>query len=93
MTATLPGITETRGTPDYYSVSRPVGKNAYGFVCNVLARDGGDALRIAKAHGLTVPGGSYARRIGRDGYAAALRAAGATVIEHNNLTTKTGNRA
>ena len=59
---------------DYYSVyvkRKP--KDRGNFLCNVLAKSTSDAMRIARAHGHTLPRGSYSVRIGKEGYYAALR--------------------
>lgn len=59
---------------DYYSVRGSKGQ----FVANVLARDSRHALRVARDHVLTVPRGSTAGHIGREGYYRALQRTFAT---------------
>lgn len=59
--------------PDYFAVYSQKAPKAHPlFLCHVQARGKKDALRIARAHGLTIPRWSYAVRIGKQGYYAAL---------------------
>jgi hypothetical protein len=61
--------------PDYFAVYvKKDRKERPRFLVNVLARDRREALKVARAHGLTVPRLSSAHYIGRDGYFASLRA-------------------
>jgi hypothetical protein len=71
-TATLPGIALPQSAPptDYYSIHNDAGR----FVCHVTARSGVDALRIARAHGLTLSRSSSAYRIGLDEYSRRVNA-------------------
>lgn len=70
-------------TKDYYAVYRPRAgsptgrkKNvSYVFLCHVVARDQKHAMKITRDQGHRLPRGSYATRIGREGYYAALRQA------------------
>jgi hypothetical protein len=68
-------------TRDYFAVNRCIGKKHYSFLCHVHATDAEDAMRIARAHGFTLPRGSFARRIGREGYFNALRLAFPPILE------------
>ena len=58
---------------DYFAVNRCVGKKTYRHLCNVRAKDEAHAMKIARNQGFQLPRGSYATRIGRAGYYAALR--------------------
>ena len=56
---------------DYFAIYRPLGKRA-SHLCNVRAYSPADAMRVTRqSHKL--PRGSFARRIGREGYFAMLR--------------------
>jgi hypothetical protein len=71
-------------TTDYFAIYANLGGKRHGerHICNVVARDEAEAVRIAKAQGLSLRErgrGIYAVRIGKAGYAKLLAAAGFTV--------------
>lgn len=57
---------------DYFAVMRCRGKDRFTFVCHASAKSEAEAVKIARRHGFKLPRGSYATRIGRAGYFAAL---------------------
>jgi hypothetical protein len=58
----------------YFSVYVPATKKGRStFLCHANAADERSALKTARKHGLSVGRGSYAIKIGRDGYHQALR--------------------
>lgn len=67
------GLGASPGSEDYFAVNRCIGKKTYSHCCNVLAKDSNHAMRIARDQGFQLGRGSYANRIGRAGYYAALR--------------------
>jgi len=61
---------------DYFAVYvQRSAKDRGNFLLHVHAKSKADALRIARAHGHTLPRWSYAVRIGKSGYFDALRRA------------------
>ena len=60
---------------DYFAVYvKNTAKDKPRHICNVIAREGRHALRVARHHGLATTRHSTATRIGRAGYHAALKA-------------------
>jgi hypothetical protein len=60
----------------YFSVYvRATKKGRSKFLCHTVAADERSALKTARKHGLSVGRGSYAVKIGRDGYYASMRVA------------------
>lgn len=61
---------------DYFAVYvKRSPKSQANFLVNVQSKSASDALRIARDHGHKIPRGSYAVRIGKEGYFSALRRA------------------
>jgi hypothetical protein len=68
-------MTTTNGAAtDYFAVYKPASNGGLSHVCNAQARDEAHALRIARAHGMRLPRGSTATRIGLRGYARMVAA-------------------
>lgn len=60
---------ETINNMTYFSIYTVRAKKDRGtHLCNVFAKDKTHAMKIARTNGFTLPRGSYAVEIGRDGY-------------------------
>lgn len=59
---------------DYFAVyvKSPVDNHKHSFLCHVVSYSESSALSCAKSQGFNLPRGSYAVRIGTDGYFLAL---------------------